>query len=84
MGPGALPTDGFVEALAPGYVRHCQAMSPELQEIRGPAAMRGWLLANKATFPDYREDIEMPVGEGASGGERRRGPWARSRRPAGG
>jgi predicted ester cyclase len=56
--------DGFVDCLAPGYVRHCQAMPPELQEIRGPAAMRNWLLANKATFPDYREDIEMLVGEG--------------------
>jgi predicted ester cyclase len=57
--------DGFADALAPDYVRHCQAMPPELQEIRGPDAMRAWLLANKATFPDYREDIEMLVGEGA-------------------
>ena len=56
--------DGFVESLAPGYVRHCQAMPPGLQELRGPAAMRDWLLANKATFPDYREDIEMLVAEG--------------------
>jgi predicted ester cyclase len=56
--------DGFVSALAPGYVRHCQAMPPELQEIRGPAAMRDWLLANQATFPDYREDLDTLVGEG--------------------
>jgi predicted ester cyclase len=56
--------DGFVDSLAPRYVRHCQAMPPGLQEIRGPAAMRDWLLANKATFPDYREDIEMLVAEG--------------------
>ena len=56
--------DGFVGSLAPGYVRHCQAMPPELQEIRGPAAMRAWLLSNQATFPDYREDIEMLVAEG--------------------
>jgi predicted ester cyclase len=56
--------DGFVDSLAPGYVRHCQAMPPELQEIRGPAAMRAWLLSNQATFPDYREDIEMMVAEG--------------------
>jgi predicted ester cyclase len=56
--------DGFVGALAPGYVRHCQAMPPELQEIRGSDAMGAWLRANKATFPDYREDIEMLMGEG--------------------
>lgn len=56
--------NGFVDSLAPDYVRHCQAMPPELQEIRGREAMRSWLLANKATFPDYREDIEMLVGEG--------------------
>ena len=56
--------DGFVDSLAPGYVRHCQAMPHDLQEIRGPAAMRAWLLSNQATFPDYREDIEMLVAEG--------------------
>lgn len=56
--------DGFVAALAPDYVRHCQAMPPELQEIRGREAMRAWLLANQATFPDYREDLEMLVAEG--------------------
>jgi len=56
--------DGFVGMLAPDYVRHCQAMPPEMQELRGPDAMRAWLLANQQTFPDYREEIEMLVGEG--------------------
>jgi steroid delta-isomerase-like uncharacterized protein len=56
--------EGFVAALAPGYVRHCQAMPPGLQEMRGPAAMREWLQANKTTFPDYREDLEMLVADG--------------------
>ena len=56
--------DGFVSLLAPGYVRHCQAMPPPMQELRGPDAMRAWLLGNKTTFPDYREDLEMLVGEG--------------------
>lgn len=56
--------DGFVEALAPDYVRHCQAMPAGLQEIHGPAAMREWLASNKQTFPDYRERLEMIVGEG--------------------
>jgi predicted ester cyclase len=56
--------DGFVGALAPDYVRHCQAMPPPLQEIRGPAAMREWLLGNNVTFPDYHEEIEALVAEG--------------------
>jgi predicted ester cyclase len=55
---------GFTGALAPNYVRHCQAMPAELQEIRGKDAMSQWLLANQTTFPDYREEIEWLVGEG--------------------
>ena len=55
---------GFVEMLSPGYVRHCQAMPPGMQEFQGPDSMRAWLLANQQTFPDYHEEIEMLVGEG--------------------
>jgi predicted ester cyclase len=55
---------GFTAALAPDYVRHCQAMPPELQEIRGKDVMSQWLLSNQETFPDYREEIEWMVGEG--------------------
>ena len=56
--------EAFGEALTPGYVRHCQAMPPDLREMRGPAAMVAWLRANQATFPDYREELEHVVGEG--------------------
>lgn len=56
--------DGFLEGLAPGYVRHCQAMPPGSQEIHGRDGMRAFLEANKATFPDYHEEIEQLVGEG--------------------
>ena len=55
---------GFTEHLTPDYVRHCQAMPPGLQEIRGRQAMHAWLLANLETFPDYREDLEWLVAEG--------------------
>jgi predicted ester cyclase len=55
---------GFTEALAPNYVRHSQAMPPELQEIRGRDAMHAWLLSNFEPFPDYREELEWLVGEG--------------------
>jgi steroid delta-isomerase-like uncharacterized protein len=56
--------DAFVGLLAANYVRHCQAMPPGMQELRGPQAMRTWLQANASTFADYREDLEMLVGEG--------------------
>lgn len=56
--------EAFVEMLTPGYVRHCQAMPPELQEIRGPDAMLAFLRANQSTFPDYREELEYVLGEG--------------------
>ena len=55
---------GFTESLLPGYVRHCQAMPPELQEIHGREAMHDWLLGNLVTFPDYHEELEWLVAEG--------------------
>ena len=63
-GVSAGDVDAFVSVLAPNYVRHCQAMPPGMEEIRGRAAMGAWLQENKATFPDYREELEMLVGEG--------------------
>ncbi|MEJ2206338.1 MAG: ester cyclase [Gemmatimonadota bacterium] len=56
--------DGFVEGLAPHYVRHCQAMPPDLQEIHGRDSMAAWLRASLETFPDYREEIDWLVHEG--------------------
>lgn len=55
---------GFLAGLSPDYVRHCQAMPPDLQEIRGPDMMGAWLAANLVTFPDYNEEIEWLGGEG--------------------
>jgi len=63
-GLSAGDVDAFVRVLAPNYVRHCQAMPPGMEEIHGPAAMGGWLQGNKVSFPDYREEIEMLVGQG--------------------
>ena len=55
---------GFTEALAPNYVRHSQAMSPELQEVRCRDAMHACHLSSFETFPDYHEALEWLVGEG--------------------
>lgn len=54
---------GFSDILAPDYVRHCQAMPPPMQEIRGRDVMRQWLESNRLSFPDYREEIEWLIGE---------------------
>lgn len=55
---------GFTDHLSPHYVRHCQAMPPELQEIHGKEVMHQWLLSNFEILPDYHEEIEWLVGEG--------------------
>ena len=55
---------GFTDALAPDYVRHSQAMPPELREIRGRDAMHKWLVSNQEAFPDYHEELEYVIGEG--------------------
>jgi predicted ester cyclase len=55
---------GFTDCLSPNYVRHCQAMPPELQEISGKDAMHQWLLSNFVPFPDFHEEAEWVVGEG--------------------
>ena len=55
---------GFTDHLSPEYVRHSQAMPPDLQEIRGKDAMHEWLLSNFVPFPDYHEELEWVVGEG--------------------
>lgn len=70
---------GFTESLAPDYVRHCQSMPPELQEIHGREAMHQWLVSNQATFPDYREELEWVVGEGDFVAWRSRGTGTQSR-----
>lgn len=75
---GAGDVAGFTAALATDYVRHCQAMPPELQEMRGKEAMEAWLVSNQATFPDYHEEIEWLVGEGDYVAWRSRGTGTQS------
>jgi predicted ester cyclase len=55
---------GFTEHLVPDYRRHCQAMPPGLDEIHGKDMMHGWLEANRVAFADFREEVEMLVGDG--------------------
>ncbi len=49
------------EVLAENYVRHCQATGPD---VRGREAMKALYREWHATFPDYRETLEIAIGEG--------------------
>ena len=55
---------GFTTHLVPNYCRHCQAMPPGLEEITSRDQMHEWLASNLVPFPDFREELEMLVGEG--------------------
>jgi predicted ester cyclase len=68
----------FISALAPDYVRHCQAMPPGLQELHGREAMHDGLVSNQQTFPDYHEEIEWLVAEGDFVAWRSRGTGTQS------
>jgi len=69
---------GYTDHLAPNYVRHCQAMPPALQEIRGRNAMHEWLVSMFLTFHDYREEPEWLGGEGDIVAWRSRGKGTQS------
>jgi len=56
--------DGYTDHLAYHYVRHCQSMPSEMQEINGRRAMYEWLVSTLLTFHDYREEPEWLGGEG--------------------
>jgi len=56
--------DKWDKVLAPNYVRHCEAMPPELQEIHGVEIMKQFLREHFAAFPDWHEKIELMLAEG--------------------
>jgi steroid delta-isomerase-like uncharacterized protein len=56
--------DAWDEIIAPDYVRHCQAMPPEQQEIHGLEEMKAFLKENFTTFPDWHEEIQFMIAEG--------------------
>jgi len=54
----------FDEVVAPSYARHCQAMPPPLQEIRGVEPLKKFVKENLASFPDWQDKIEFILAEG--------------------
>ncbi len=50
--------------IAPDYVRHCEAMPPPLQELRGIQGLEQMYTMTMASFPDWDEQIEILAAEG--------------------
>ena len=47
------------EVLSPDYVRHCQAMPPEFQELRGTEEFKGFVADFVRAVPDCNDKIEF-------------------------
>ena len=47
------------EVLAPGYLRHCQAMPPGLQELRDVAVFKSFLREFVDSAPGYQDTIDV-------------------------
>jgi len=56
--------DGFKAALAPDYVRHCQAMPPELQEIRGVEPFLAFIEEFVSGVGVYQDTIGPMIAQG--------------------
>jgi steroid delta-isomerase-like uncharacterized protein len=52
------------EVLAPGYVRHCQAMPPELQELTDIEVFKEFLTEFVNAAPGYTDTVSQMVAEG--------------------
>jgi len=51
-------------SLADNYVRHCQAMPPDLQRIEGKEKMMELFKGHFLAFPDWKEEIEIKAIDG--------------------
>lgn len=52
------------ELLTDDYIRHCQAMPPDLQEINGKETMMELFKGHFSAFPDWNEEIEIKAVDG--------------------
>lgn len=56
--------EGFKAAISPSYVRHCQAMPPELQELRGTDEFFGFIEEFLVAVPKYEDTISLMIADG--------------------
>ena len=52
-------SDAMERFIASDYVRHCEAMPPPLQELRGVEGLKEMFSMTTAAFPDWNEQIEI-------------------------
>ena len=55
--------EAFEGCLAPDYVRHCQAMPPDLQEMRGSEKLVGFLEDFVAGAPGYEDVLSQMIAQ---------------------
>ena len=56
--------EAFKASIAPDYVRHCQAMPPHLQELRGTAEFLAFIEEFIAAVPGYEDTISQMIAQG--------------------
>ncbi len=54
----------FAASIGPGYVRHCQAMPPGLQELEGTEEFFGFLREFVAGVPGYEDTLTQMMAAG--------------------
>jgi steroid delta-isomerase-like uncharacterized protein len=57
-------SDALERFIAPDYMRHCEAMPPPLQELKGIEGLRQMFSMTIEAFPDWDEQIEILSAEG--------------------
>jgi steroid delta-isomerase-like uncharacterized protein len=56
--------DIFDEVLSPDYIRHCQAMPPEFQELHGTEVFKAFVSDFIQAIPDCNDAVEFIIAEG--------------------
>ncbi len=56
--------EAFKAAIAPNYVRHCQAMPPGLQELHGTAEFLAFLEDFVSAVPGYQDSLSEMFAQG--------------------
>ena len=56
--------EAFKAALAPNYVRHCQAMPPGLQELQGTDVFLSFLKEFVTAVPGYQDTLSEMIAQG--------------------
>ena len=56
--------EGFKAAIAPNYVRHCQAMPPGLQELEGTDEFFTFIQEFTVAVPEYEDTITQMIAQG--------------------